>query len=146
MTAQRPDQFARTAERTRLHIDEQLRLLVELYRIAHDASLERVVRENAGKVMSGSAADPTAMITGDPLDRLRPGAQAAIRKTLERAPKKLAEAENAVAAVEREIARALDRLDPRDGFDPLRYPISVSNADLELLHEAQRRRIERGDT
>lgn len=145
MTAQRPDQFARSVQRTRIHLDSQLRQLVELYRIAHDASLERVVRESAGKVMSGSASDPTAAITGDPLDKLRPGIQAAIRRTLERAAKQLAELENSVHAIEREIAKSLDRLDPKDGFDPLRYPISVSNADLDELQAAQQRRKERGE-
>jgi hypothetical protein len=141
MTALRPDQFDKLLAQHRHGIERKLADLGKAYRDAYGASLERVVRENAGKVMSGGASDPTATITGDPLDPQRPGIQAAIRRTLEAAPKSLTDAENTIASVEAKIAKAMDRLDPREGFEAMRYPISVSHADLEESRAAQERRM-----
>ena len=141
MTALRPDQFEKLVNQTRNGLVRRLDELLIAYKVAHDAALERVVRENAGKVTSGGPADPTATITGDPLDAVRPGAQAAIRRVLESAPKDLASAENTIGGISRKIERAMDRLDPREGFEALRYPISVSNADLEESRAAQERRL-----
>lgn len=102
-------------------------------------SLDRAVRGSAGKITHGMS-DPTAEVVGDPLDKKRPGAQAALRKVLERTPKRLAEAENILASAEGDIRRAMDRLDPAETFEPLRYPITTTEAERRESKEAQDRR------
>lgn len=144
MTAPTPRQFelaiAQTLARLRRHMAE----LPEIYERAYGASHDRVVRASTGKITKGRS-DPTEQIVGDPLDAQRPGAQAAIRRALERAPKKLAELENDLVSIEREISRAMDRLDPAQGFEPLRFPVSATNADLDEARAAQERRVARGE-
>lgn len=144
MTAPTPRQFEIDVARTLARLKRHLAELPLLYEQAYGASHDRVVRASAGKITKGRS-DPTEQIVGDPLDPLRPGAQAAIRRALERAPKKLAELENEVLSIEREISRTLDRLDPAPGFEPLRFPVSASNADLDESRAAQARRRARGE-
>ena len=148
MTAPTPRQFEKMIEQTRKGMNRRLDELLEVYMGEHGAyetSHERVVRENAGKVMSGGASDPTAGIVGDPLDRERPGLQRAIRKQLEDVEGTLSAAENMINGITVKITKAMDRLDPREGFEALRYPISVSQAQLEESKQAQERRKTRGD-
>lgn len=106
---------------------------------AYSMSLEKAVRGSAGKISHGMS-DPTLEVVGDPLDKKRPGAQAALRKVLERAPKRLAEAENILSAVEADIRRAMDRLDPAETFEPIRYPITITQDELRESKDAQERR------
>ena len=145
MSAPTPRQFEAELARSLARISQRMADLPALYRWAYGASSDRVVRDSAGKITKGGVADPTGQIVGDPLDPQRPGAQRRIRKTLEDAGGHLAAAENAITAIEREIGLAMDRLDPREGFEQLRYPITVSRADLEDSHAAQARRLERGE-
>lgn len=140
MTALTPKQLDATLAYTLSRLKRGMAELPDLYRWAYGASHERVVRETAGR--SPGPADPTGSTVGDPL-AARLAGRAAVRRTLERVPKKLAEIENTLTAIEREIARAMDRLDPREGFEPLRYPISVKDEELEESREAQARRRER---
>lgn len=144
MAVLRPDQFDQVVEQTRRVIDGRLASLRKEYREAYEASHRGIVREGAGHVASGPS-DPTAQITGDPLDKLRPGLQASIRRTLESAPKRLAEADSLVASIEPRIASAMDRLDPRERPEPLRYPRTASATDLAESKAAQQRRILRGE-
>lgn len=145
MTAPTPRQFDAAVAQTLARLRQRLEDLPELYLRAYGAGHERVVRDSVGKITKGSVATPTEQIVGDPLDPLRPGAQAAVRRACERAPRHLADAENALGAIEREIFRALDRLDPHEGFAQLRYPITVTQAELEEAKAAQQRRHERGE-
>jgi hypothetical protein len=102
-------------------------------------SLERSVRESAGKISHGMS-DPTVEVVGDPLDPKRPGAQAALRKKLENAPKRLVEAENILSSIEKDIRHAMDKLDPPERFEPTRYPITTTEAERRESKEAQDRR------
>lgn len=145
MTAPTPRQFDLAVALALVHIRQRLADLPELYARAYGASHERVVRDSAGKISRGSVSDPTTEIVGDPRDRQRPGRQRAIRATLEAAEGHLADAENAIAAIEASILRAMDRLDPHEGFELPRYPITVSRAELEESQAAQARRLERGE-
>jgi hypothetical protein len=110
---------------------------------AYRMSLEQAVRGSAGKISHGMS-DPTMAVVGDPLDPKRPGAQAALRKVLERAPKRLVEAENILSSIEKDIRHAMDRLDPAETFEPLRYPITTTEAERRESKEAQDRRKTRG--
>jgi hypothetical protein len=110
---------------------------------AYGMSLEQAVRGSAGKITHGMS-DPTVAVVGDPLDPKRPGAQAALRKVLERAPKRLVEAENILSSIEKDIRHAMDRLDPAETFEPLRYPITTTEAERRESKEAQDRRKSRG--
>lgn len=110
---------------------------------AYHMGLARSVRESAGKISHGMS-DPTVEVVGDPLDPKRPGAQAALRKVLERAPKRLVEAENILSSIEEDIRHAMDRLDPAETFEPLRYPITTTEAERRESKEAQERRKARG--
>jgi len=146
LTALRPDQFEKIANRLQASIDAHIRELVDAYAKAHEAAWSGVVRENAGKVTSGGPADPVAGIVGDPLDRQHPGLQRAIRKELENAPTTLQGADNMISGIAKKIETAMERLSPRETFQPLRFPVSASNADLDEAREAQQRRMERGET
>lgn len=106
---------------------------------AYRMSLEQSVRGSAGKISHGTT-DPTVAVVGDPLDPKRPGAHAALRKVLENAPKRLVEAENILSAIEKDIRHAMDRLDPPETFEPLRYPITTTEAERRESKEAQDRR------
>lgn len=145
MTALTPARFKRQVVETRERILAELADLPELYERAYYASHTQAGRGQGGKISRGGHSDPTLQVLGDPLDKKRSGAQAAIRRTLERAPRTLAEMESQAIAIERSISKAMDRLDPPPGFDALRFPVSASPADLEESREAQRRRRERGE-
>ncbi len=147
MTAPKPDAINQTVVAFYAAMGKRLRILIAEYEWAYGASGQRVVRDNAGKITQGATSDPTAGIVGEVIrtPESNIGHQAAVRRVLERVPRKLAEAENAVNAIEKELLSAMDRLDPREGFDPLRYPVSVSNEELERLHAAQRERANRGE-
>lgn len=147
MTPPTPRTFARTCDAT---AENMLRRLADLKLLycgeqgdnadsAYSMSLEKAVRGSAGKISHGMS-DPTLEVVGDPLDKKRPGAQAALRKVLERAPKRLAEAENILSAVEADIRRAMDRLDPAETFEPIRYPITITQDELRESKDAQERR------
>jgi hypothetical protein len=139
VTARSPRAFANDVAQTRSRVWSTLDELPALYREAHDAAHERIVGDSVGKIMSGGVSDPTATIVGDPMAQ-RLSAQAALRRVLEQAPKRLAELENAAAILDRQIRRAMDRLDPAEGFVPLRFPRTASEADLDEARAAQRRR------
>ena len=145
MTVPTPKAFTQTCDETGERLLQRLADLRLLYcgdqddGGAYDMSLDKPRRGSAGKISHGIS-DPTAEVVGDPLDRLRPGAQAALRKALERAPKRMAEAENILSAIEGEIRKAMDRLDPSMGFEPTRYPITTTIAERQESKEAQDRR------
>lgn len=145
MTPPTPRAFTRTCELTAESVLRRLQDLKLLYcgdqddGGAYQMSLERTMRGSAGKISHGTS-DPTLEIVGDPLDPRRPGAQAALRKVLERAPKRLAEAENILSSIEADIRRAMDRLDPAETFEPLRYPITTTEEERQESREAQNRR------
>lgn len=149
MTLLKPPTFDKVCDSTASDIKRRLDDLKVLYRGdqddggAYEMSLERTVRGSAGKISHG-VSDPTLEIVGDPLDKQRPGAQAALRRILERAPKRLAEAENILASVEADIRRAMDRLDPAETFEPLRYPITITQDEFAESKAAQDRRREEG--
>lgn len=145
MSVQKPDAFKRSlaqsyARITRLYADLPLQ-----YASAYEASLRPRVGESAGKVTASEVSDPTGEVGFDHPAIRRPTSHAGIRRALEGCGRHMADAENSMKAAEREILKAMDRLDPREGFEPLRYPVSVSQADLEASREAQARRKERGD-
>jgi hypothetical protein len=71
--------------------------------------------------------------------------QAAIRRVLEQAPRRVIEAENSLKALEKQLVGVMDRLDPREGFEQLRYPRTASESELVDAREAQRRREQRGE-
>lgn len=143
MTAMTPARFNRVVSESFANMKRLYEELPAMYEQAYLASHSQAVRAEGGKVMTGRPSNPTEQVVGDPLDAKRPGAQAAIRRQLEGAPKKLAMAENSVSAVEKTIAAAMDRLDPRAGFEALRYPRTASDADLEESAAAKERRKER---
>ncbi len=145
MTPPTPRAFARTCESA---ADALLQRLADLKLLycgdqddggAYHMSLERAVRGSAGKITHGMS-DPTVEIVGDPLDPKRPGAQAALRKQLERAPKRLAEVENVLSGIEKDIRKAMARLDPPETFEPLRYPITTTQEERLESKQAQDRR------
>lgn len=145
MTVPTPRAFERTCDAAAESLAHRLNDLKLLYcgdqddGGAYHMSLERTVRGSAGKIRHGMS-DPTTEIVGDPLDKQRPGAQAALRRALERAPKRIQEAENILSSLEGEIRKAMDRLDPAETFEPLRYPITVTQAELADSQSAQDRR------
>ena len=143
MTALTPKQFDVQLAATFARMRIRMEALHTLYQGAYSASLSQRVIESAGR--SSSVSDPTGNVGFDHPAISRPHAQAAIRRTLERAPTQLAKAENVLNAIETEITKAMNRLDPPATFEPLRYPISTSQADLALSHEAQQRRKARGE-
>ena len=145
MTALTPARFKRQVAETRERILAELADLPELYERAYYASHSQAGRGQGGKISRGGHSDPTLQVLGDPLDKNRSGAQAKIRRTLERAPKTLATIESDVIAIERLISKAMDKLDPPPGFEALRFPVSASQADLEESRAAQKRRRERGE-
>lgn len=140
MTAPTPRAFDRSAKAAIARVRRELADLDDLYATAYDAGHTTAVRGSAGKIAVGGVNDPTGVIVGDPLDPRRPGAQAGLRRSCERASRKLAEIENMAASIRPELQRSLDRLDPRETFEPTRYPVSVTNAELEESRSAQRRR------
>lgn len=143
MTALTPARFERKVAESFANLKKLLEELPELYERAYLASHSQPVRAQGGKVMTGRPSNPTEQVVGDPLDTKRPGAQAAIRKQLELAPRKLVNAENSISAIEKTVTKAMDRLDPREGFEALRFPRSASDADLQESAEAKERRIKR---
>ena len=153
MTVPTPKAFDRVCDDA---ADQLLRRLADLKRLyrgededgadgAYKMSLERVVRGSAGKISHGMS-NPTLEIVGDPLDRQRPGLQTALRKKLEGAPKRIQELDNILASLEGEIRKAMDRLDPPETFELTRYPITVTQAEVQESKEAQQRRRSRGGT
>ncbi len=144
MTAMTPARFNRVLSESFANLKRLYEELPEVYERAYLASHSQSVRAEGGKVMTGRS-DPTEQIVGDPLDPKRPGAQAAIRRQLEVAPRKLAQAENSVSSIERTVQTAMDRLDPRAGFEALRFPRTASDVDLEESASAKERRKERGE-
>lgn len=149
MTLQTPRAFERTCDATAETLLSRLADLRVLYcgdqddGGAYHMSLERAVRGSAGKISHGMS-DPTVEVVGDPLDPKRPGNQAALRKVLEGVPKRLVEAENILSAIEGSIRRAMDKLDPPETFEPLRYPITTTEDERRSSKEAQDRRRIRG--
>jgi hypothetical protein len=144
VTAPKPEDFERLLDQVLGQAARWRTDLAKEYRWAYGASHERVVREGVGR--SSGPSDPTASVVGDP----RPGAnriagQAAIRRVLEQAPRRVIEAENALKALEKQLVGVMDRLDPREGFEQLRYPRTASESDLTDAKEAQRRRETRGE-
>jgi hypothetical protein len=145
MTAPTPRQFQLKIAQTHARIKHQLSELPDIYERAYNASAWQVGRESVGKIARGGISKPLEGIVGDPLDKRRPGRQAAIRRKLEEAEKHLADAESAIATIEREINKAMNRLDPPETFEALRNPISIMKDELEDLLEAQVRRRQRGE-
>lgn len=145
MTVQKPEAFDRTVSQSFARITQLYAEMHTLYRSAYDASLRPRVGESAGKVTASEVSDPTGEVGFDHPAIRRPTPHAAIRRALEACGRHMADAENAMKAAEREILSAMDRLDPREGFEPLRYPVSVSQADLEASREAQARRRRAGE-
>lgn len=146
MTLQNPRTFEKTIDETAAKILRRLEDLKRLYcgdsddGGAYHMGLERTVRGSAGKISHGTS-DPTLEVVGDPLDKEgRPGLQAALRKVLDSAPKKLTEAENVLSTLETNIRKAMDRLDPPETFEPTRYPIDTTEAERQQYREAQARR------
>lgn len=144
MTAPKPEAFEVQLATTYAHIRQQLGALPELYRIAHEAGHRQVVGESVGKITSGAVSDPTASIVGDPL-AARKTAQAGIRAALENAPGQLVLVESQLNAITQDITKALNRLDPRETFEPVRYPISITQDEHAQAVEAQARRRARGE-
>lgn len=145
MTAPTPRQFNMALDQSLTRIRQRLAELPELYEVAYQASGWKVVRDSAGKISRGSVSDPTAEIVGDPRDPQRPGRQRAIRAALEAAEGHLADAENSLGAIESSIMKAMDRLDPRETWEPTRYPITVTHEELSVSYAAQVRRKGRGE-
>jgi hypothetical protein len=143
MTAMTPARFERVCAESFANIKALYAELPELYERAYLASHSQAVRAEGGKVMTGRPSNPTEQVVGDPLDPKRPGAQASIRRTLELAPRKLANAENSVSSIEKAVSTAMDRLDPRETPVALRFPRTASDADLEESAEAKKRRKDR---
>jgi hypothetical protein len=139
-----PRVFEQLMSDTMLRIAVELADLVVTYQTAYEASWDRVVHETTDKV-SGGVSDPVAAIVGDPLDPRRPGLQAGVRRTLERAPKKLVEIESVASAIRREIEGAMAKLEPPETFE-IQLPKSVSPEELDAARAAQARRRERGET
>jgi hypothetical protein len=141
----KPDAFNRDishsfARMTRLYADLRLH-----YASAYEASLQPKVGEKAGKVTSSEVPDPTGSVGFDHPKADKVSAHARIRRAMERIPRHLADAENALKAAESELLSSMDRLDPREGFTPLRFPVTASAADLEESKAAQARRKEAGE-
>jgi hypothetical protein len=145
VTAPTPRQFEREIAETHARIKKTLAELPGLYSWAYGASGWQIGRESVGKISRGGISKPLESIVGDPLDRKHPGAQAGIRRTLERAKTQLADAENSITAIRRDIEKAMNKLDPREVFEPLRYPFSIKEEELKVLHEAKARREGRGN-
>lgn len=138
-----PARFDRVLAECMANIKRMLEELPEVYERAYLASHSQARRAEGGKIMSGGPSNPTEQIVGDPLDAKRPGSQASIRRQLELAPRKLVNAENSISAIEKSVSKAMDRLDPRAGFEALRFPRTASQADLDESAAAQERRKER---
>lgn len=139
-----PDKLERVLAETERAIIAHFRALRIEYRIAHDASIERTVRESVGR--SSGPADPTgAIVTGPIREGLdgqiedAPGAHVAVRKELERVPKHLTELENSARALSGRIVSAMDRFDPPEVPVP-DYPNSMSAQEHQRLKEIQARR------
>jgi hypothetical protein len=144
VTAPKPDDFEKLLDQVLGSVNGYRDRIAKEYRWAYGASHERIVREGVGR--SSGPSDPTGSVVGDPRpgpDRM--GGQAAIRRVLEQAPRRLVEAENSLKALERQLFGVMDRLDPREGFEQLRYPRTASELDLDSAKEAQRRREQRGE-
>lgn len=145
MTAPTPRQFELKLIEAHVRMTQKLRDLPNVYARAYLAAGWQVGRENIGKISRGGISKPLEGIVGDPLDPRRPGRQAAIRKKLENAEKQLTVAENVISDIAKDIETAMSRLDPPETFDQLRYPISVTQDELGERHEAQQRRLGRGE-
>lgn len=145
MTAPTPRQFDLKLVEAHARITAKLRELPDVYHRAYLAAGWQVGRENIGKISRGGVSKPLEGIVGDPLDPRRPGHQRAIRKKLEEAVAQLVVAENVIGDIAKDIEKAMNRLDPPETFDQLRYPISVTNDELVERLEAKERRLARGE-
>jgi len=143
MTAPSPREFENEVRVTLAVVQRELKAAVRAYRDAWDAGHTTAVRGSDGRVAHG-VSDPTAGVVGDPLDRRRPGAQAGIRAACERAAHRLATIDNAATSIRPDIARAMDRLDPPETFEPVIYPRTVTRAELEESRAIQQRRAADG--
>ena len=147
MTVPTPRSFSRTCDKTIENITRRINDLRVLYcgelpdnsDGAYAMSLEKSVRGSAGKIHHGMS-DPTLEVVGDPLDKRRPGAHAALRKKLESANTRMQELENILTSLEGDIRHAMDRHDPAETFELTRYPITVTREELRESKEAQERR------
>lgn len=99
------------------------------------ASYAPSVGEQA-KIRSTSRVDPTGSLVSA---RSKQKALSACSDAVEQLRNALAEVRHA----ESTLLRALDQSDPRERFEPLRYPRIATREDLRLAEEAQERRIER---
>ena len=148
MTAMTPKQFETVLDVVlgQAAIARHRAQILEAYKWAYGAAHERTSVETVGG--NPGPADPTAAIVGDsrPAAGERLVGQAAMRRTLERAPKRLVEIDNELRGVERALTSTLEKLRGAPAqFDPLRYPISVTREDLEAAREAQQRRMAAGE-
>lgn len=144
MAAPTPREFERQTAATLARVRRELRDAAAVYRTAYASGHVNAVRGDGGRGAPG-AADPTLAVVGDPLDPRRPGAAAGARRACERAARRVVEVENLVGSLVPDLQSALDRFDPREGFEPVRYPVSITRAELDESRAAQeRRRAARG--
>lgn len=135
MTALTPRQFERLATETFAAISRLRHQLVKEYAWAYGAGLDRTVQEQA-KIRSTNPSTPTETIAAS---------KAHVRRSLEEAVKDLTHARQDVEAAHRGIILAMDTLDPSARPEPLRYPRTVTNAELEESRSALDRRRAMGE-
>lgn len=124
------------------HVRRELKDVTRLYRTAYESGYTQARRGTGESRLAFGESNPTLSVLGDPLDKRRPGAAAGARRTCERTARRVVEVENMVGSLVPDLTRALERFDPKETFEQLRYPVSVTQADLEESRAAQRRRAD----
>lgn len=136
MTSPTPLEFGRQLdELSRLTTKKSLGSLLENYGHAHNAGHERTVQEQA-RIRSTNPSTPTESIAAS---------KASIRRECERADRLVRDSIANLEAANRRLMAALNSLDPPVTPEPLRYPRTVTNAELEESRGARERRREMGE-
>ncbi len=129
MSAPRPQQL-----RTRVaDVRALVTVIATEYEWVYRAAYDRVVREEA-KVATGAPTDPTGELATS---------RGAMRAALRRADRDLRGVSDQLREIERRLAGALERLEPRERPEA-RFPRTASDADLAEARAAQGRRTDRG--
>lgn len=137
MTAPTPAQYERLLDEL-FSVSSSRRwrkVLLESYKWTVGPSLERAVVEEA-KIRSTSPNTPVETIAAS---------KAHIRRAQDRATRNVNHAISDLRDAIRACDQALETLDPPARPEPLRYPRTVSNAELEEARDARERRKEMGE-
>lgn len=106
------------------------------YRWVYRAATDRTVAETVK--VAASRSDPTG-------DLVASASKNEMRRACAKAHEKVLDAKARLLAAEELLLITLDRTDPKERPELLRYPITVSEADKREAREAKARRAARGE-